>query len=123
MRVLAAVLALTLAAGCGHLAADEGRPAVLVDPTDEVRTELRAALTAALGQAPVAIADDALTQTNVLIIDRAPIRDLENRPLDGRIVESTAQRFELVVTSDECVLQRPSDSWSVRLASATCRPM
>jgi hypothetical protein len=123
MRVLAAVFVLTLAAGCGHLAADEGRPAVLVNPTDEVRTELRAALTAALGQAPIAVADDALTQTNILVIDRAPVRELENRPLDGRIVESTAQRFELVVTSGECVLQRPSDSWSMRLATATCAPL
>jgi hypothetical protein len=58
-----------------------------------------------------------------LIIDRAPVRELENRPLDGRIVESTAQRFELVLASGECVLQRPSDSWSMQLASATCRAL
>ncbi|HEY7671902.1 MAG TPA: hypothetical protein VIC71_06775 [Gammaproteobacteria bacterium] len=122
-RVSAAFLALAIAAGCGHLAADEERPAVLVAPTDAVRAELRAALTAALGQAPVAIADDALTQTYVLIIDRAPVRELENRPLDGRVLESTAERFELVLTSGECVLRRPSDSWHMRLASATCRSM
>jgi hypothetical protein len=122
-RAFAAVLVITIAAGCGHLAADEEQPAVLVDPTDEVRAELRVALTAALGQAPVAIAADALTETNVLIIDRAPVRELENRPLDGRVVESTAQRFELVLASGECVLHRPSDSWRMRLATATCAPL
>jgi hypothetical protein len=122
-RVLAAILTLALAAGCRHLAADAEQPAVLVDPTDAVRAELRAALTAALGQAPVAIADDALTQTNVLIIERAPVRDLEGRPLDGRVLEPTVHRFELVLASSECVLVRRGDAWRMRLASAVCRPM
>ena len=121
--VFPAALALTIAAGCGHLAANDDQPAVLVDPTDAVRAELRAALTAALGQAPVAIAADALTQTNVLVIDRAPVRELENRPLDGRVLEPTAQRFELVLASGECVLVRPSDSWRMRLAGAACAPL
>ena len=76
-----------------------------------------------LGQAPVAIAADALTQTNVLVIDRAPVRELENRPLDGRVLEPTAQRFELVLASGECVLVRPSDSWRMRLAGAACAPL
>ena len=119
----AALTLLGMLAGCGHLAAGDEAPAVLVEPTDEVRAELRAALTAALGQPPVAIAADALTRTNVLIIDRAPIRDLENRPLDGRVIESAAQRFELILTSGECVLVRPNDSWRMRLASATCAPL
>ena len=122
-RALAAILALVMAAGCRHLAADAEQPAVLVDPTDAVRAELRAALTAALGQAPVAIADDALTQTNVLIIERAPVRDLEGRPLDGRVLDPTVHRFELVMVSGECLLVRPSDAWRMRLASAQCRPM
>jgi hypothetical protein len=122
-RVLAAVVTLAIAAGCRHLAAEEEQAAVLVDPTEEVRAELRAALTAALGQAPVAIADDALTQTNVLIIERAPVRDLEGRPLDGRVLDPTVHRFELVLASSECVLVRPSDSWRMRLVSAQCRPM
>ena len=118
-----AVLAFVIAAACRHLAADDDRPAVLVAPTDAVRAELRAALAAALGQAPVAIADDALTQTNVLVIERAPVRELENRPLDGRVIEPTAQRFELVLVAGECVLLRPVDSWRMRLASATCKPL
>jgi hypothetical protein len=122
-RVLAAVVTLAIAAGCRHLAAEEEQAAVLVDPTEEVRAELRAALTAALGQAPVAIADDALTQTNVLIIERAPVRDLEGRPLDGRVLDPTVHRFELVLASSECVLVRPSDSWRMRLVSAQCRSM
>jgi hypothetical protein len=122
-RVLAAVFALAISASCKHLAADEERPAVLVQPTDAVRAELRAALAAALGREPVAIADDALTQTNVLIIERAPVRDLEGRPLDGRVLEPSVHRFELVLASSECVLVRPSDAWRMRLASAVCRPM
>jgi hypothetical protein len=122
-RSLALVLVVAIAAGCGHLAADDEQPAVLVDPTDAVRAELRAALTAALGQTPIAIADDALTETNVLIIDRAPVRELENRPLDGRVLESTAQRFELVLAVGECVLVRPSDSWRMPLATAVCTPL
>jgi hypothetical protein len=122
-RVFAALLVLAIAAGCRHLAADEEHPAVLVDPTDAVRAELHAALTAALGRAPVAIADDALTQTNVLIIERAPVRELDGRPLDGRVLEPTVHRFELVLATGQCVLVRPSDAWRMRLASATCAPL
>jgi hypothetical protein len=122
-RVLAVVLALAVAAGCRHLAAEEEQPAVLVDPTESVRAELRAALTAALGQAPVAIADDALTQTNVLIIERAQIRGPDGRPLDGRVLEPTVHRFELVLAASECVLVRPGDAWRMRLTSAQCRPL
>ena len=122
-RRSALAAALGVLAGCGHLGASEEVPAVLVDPTDAVRAELRAALTAALGQAPVAIADDALTQTNVLVIDRAPVRDLANRPLDGRVVAPTAQRFELVLASGGCVLLRPADAWRMRLAGANCKPL
>jgi hypothetical protein len=119
----AALTAFVMLAGCRHVATGEEAPALLVDPTAAVRAELRAALTAALGRAPVAIADDALTQTNVLIIERAPVRELEDRPLDGRVLEPTVQRFELVLASGECVLLRRSDSWRMRLATATCRPL
>ncbi|HEY5568019.1 MAG TPA: hypothetical protein VIM81_12365 [Gammaproteobacteria bacterium] len=121
---LEAVLCLSAAAavGCGHLGASEDVPAVLVDPTEAVRTELRAALTEALGRAPVAIADDALTQTSTLVIERGPIREPANRPLTGRMLDADVQRFELVVNDGQCALLRASDGWRKALAQARCMP-
>jgi hypothetical protein len=121
---LEAVLCLSAAAaaGCGHLGASEDVPAVLVSPTAAVRTELRAALTEALGRAPVAIADEALTQTSVLVIERGPIREPANRPLTGRTVDADVQRFELVVNDGQCALLRASDGWRKQLAQARCTP-
>ena len=117
--VLAALLATT---GCGHLTASEDAPAVLVAPSSAVRAELVAALTTALGAAPVALADDALMRTSVLVIDRAAPREARSRPLTGRTLESTAQRFELVVNDGRCALTRAADGARWPLPSAVCRP-
>jgi hypothetical protein len=121
---LAAVLCLSAAAaaGCGHLGASEDVSAVLVNPTEAVRTELRAALTEALGRAPVAIADDALTQTSVLVIERGPIKEPANRPLTGRTLDADVQRFQLIVNDGQCALLRASDGWRKALTQARCAP-
>jgi hypothetical protein len=111
--------ALALIAACRSVAAGE-TPAVLVAPSEAVHAELVAALGTALGAPPV-VAADALTQTNVLIIDRAAPRP-PNAALTGRTLGVTAQRFELVLDAGACVLVRPADGWRARLSSAECRP-
>lgn len=114
------VLALTSASACRTLAVG-GTPAVLVAPSATVHAELVAALTAALGAAPVAVAPDALTQTSVLIIDRASPRPA-NPALTGRtLATGGAQRFVLILDGPSCVLTRPADGWRMRLPSAECR--
>lgn len=116
--VLAALAAL---AGCRSLAADDV-PAVLVAPNVAVRAELVEALRAALGQAPVALASDALTRSSVLTIDRAPAGRPPNPDASGRRLEIEAQRFQLVVAGGACVLVRPADGWRRALPTARCRP-
>jgi len=114
--------AIAAASGCGHLAAGEDVPALLVAPTPAVRAELRAALTDALGIAPRAIAEDALTRTSVLVIERA-VAEAANRPLTGRTVDTGAvQRFQLVVNDGRCILVRPADGWRAALPAAACTP-
>ena len=112
-------VALIVVTACRSVAADD-RPAVLVAPSEAVHAELVGALGTALGVPPV-VAADALTQTSVLIIDRAAPRP-PNSALTGRTLETTAQRFELVLDADGCVLVRPADGWRARLPSAQCRP-
>ena len=109
--------ALFVLAGCGQAPVRPDAAAVLVAPSSAVRAELRAALTAALGTAPVALAEDALTLTNVLIVDRARPRE---PALAGRTVEASVQRFELVLTDGRCVLTRPADGGRWPLAEAVC---
>ena len=113
---------LAAAAGCRHLGASEDVPAILVAPSEDARAEILAALTEALGRAPIAVADDALTQTSVLVIERAAPREPPNRPLTGRTVDASVERFELVLNDGECALVRAADGWRKPLAHARCIP-
>jgi hypothetical protein len=103
---------LVVSSGCRHLAAGEDVPAVLRAPTSAARSDLLEALRSALGGVTPALADDALTNSSMLIIDRAR--------LTGRTLDSTAQRFQLVVNDGRCILVRPADAWRTPLPNATC---
>lgn len=113
--------ALCATAACRHVPASASEPALLVEPTPAVRAQLREALTEALGAAPAAVADDALTRSSVLVVDRAAQREGARRPLTGRTVDTaTVHRFVLVVEDGGCVLTRPADGWRAPLGTAAC---
>jgi hypothetical protein len=75
----------------------------------------------ALHGAPVTLADDALTRDYTLIVERAPHRDAEGRPLDGRET-GRPERFRLVQSGLLCVLVQESTGQRWTLASVTCSP-
>jgi hypothetical protein len=110
--VFAALLVIN--SGCRHLIAGEDVPAVLREPTSATRTELLEALRAALGGASPTLADDALTHSSTLVIDRSR--------LTGRTIDATAQRFQLVINGGRCILVRPADAWRMPLPNADCIP-
>jgi hypothetical protein len=86
--------------------------AVIDKPTKESRAELAQALSGALNGAPVTIADDALTQDSLLIIER---------PLSGRDL-GKPEHFRLVKTGEHCALVHERTGKRTTLASTTCRP-
>ena len=108
-------------AGCKTTRAQEDIAAVIVDQTPQSHAELLQVLTDALNGAPVTIADDALTQNSLLIIERQAPRDLENRPLTGRDLGRPKQ-FRLVLSSGDCVLVDQSDGQRWALRDTSCVP-
>lgn len=97
-------------------------PALISNPTPQSRAELRRVLSVALAGAPVTIADDALTRTSVLIIERAVPRDAQGRPLrslTGRTLERPV-RFRLLKSGNRCLLVREGDGRRWELTEATC---
>ncbi len=117
--ILAAAL---LAAGC-RTARSEPRdvPAVIVAPTDASRAALAAAVSAALQGAPVTLADDALTRSSTLTLERPRLRDPSGLPAAGREL-GAPERFHLVRRGGACVLVHERTGQAVELESTTCSP-
>jgi hypothetical protein len=117
----AAVVGLLAAAACPVRPGPADVPAVLVNPTAECRAELARVASSALNGAPVTLADDALVRADELIVQRAPHRDSEGRPLDGRET-GRPEHFRLVRNDSRCVLVQESTGRRWTLTSADCSP-
>ena len=96
-------------------------PAVIVNPTPESRAELQRAVSEMLSGGDVMLADDALTQSSVLTIERRRAGSLDNPPLSGRDLGSP-ERFHLLLTGTGCVLVHESDEATVPLTETDCVP-
>jgi hypothetical protein len=97
----------------------EERPARIVKPSAESRAELRRVVSDMLFGAEVTLADDALTDSSVLIVERNRIRNLDNPPLSGRDL-GKPERFQLVTTGKQCVLIYESDRARHELLETEC---
>lgn len=97
------------------------RPAVIVNPTADSRAELKRVVSDMLFGADVMLADDALTETSVLIIERKKIQSLENPPLSGRDLGSP-ERFRLFTTGTQCMLVHETDHARYELLDTECVP-
>ncbi|MCY3818467.1 MAG: hypothetical protein OXH52_03745 [Gammaproteobacteria bacterium] len=95
-------------------------PAIIVDSTPSVRDDISQAVTTALGKKAL-IADDALTTSSLLIIERREPRTIDGRVGSGRIVDPP-QTFQLVLDGDRCVLLHRRTDAAYPIESARCRP-
>ncbi len=118
-----AVAVLTILPAC---ATSSGRevPAVIVDPTPASRAALRLAVQRALHSDPILLADNALTHSNLLPIERVRRRDPQGRPLNGLDVGGRPELFHLVKSAEDCVLIH-DDTEQLRqvLAATKCSPV
>ena len=94
-------------------------PAAVMDPTPAGRADIEQAVAAALG-AEVLIADDALTTSSILTIERRAPRTIEGRVGTGRILDRP-ETFRLVLDGDQCVLVHRRTSATYPLENARCR--
>lgn len=120
VTTLSVVAALCVAVvGCKTVATDQDEAARIVDPDDASRTALRRAVNTAL-HTEVTLADDALTESSLLIIERSPARSIQSHPTQGRIMEAPIQ-FRLVIHGEDCVLIDERDRSRYRLENTRCK--
>ena len=122
MNIRAAwIAAILLGAGCQTMNGGGDVPAIITNPDDNSRAALRAALAASFGGHDVVIADDALTTTSLLTIERAPRSTMDNPSPGGRIL-TEPYRFRLVKNDEDCVLVDLRDDSRHVLADTNCAP-
>ena len=105
MKVLRTILGTLLwfiLTGCQTVDTDLDRPARIVNADADSRAALQAAVNEALGT-EVLLAEDALTDSSLLTIERWPAGTMENPVPQGRILEKPIQ-FRLVINDSDCVL-------------------
>lgn len=112
-------LSTALLSACVSRADQTAAPALLVDLTEQNRQQLAAVVAKALHRDKVLLAPDALTQTNQLIITRAPKRTLTQNPVMGRS-EENAEYFELLKKGDSCFLLLRSSQQLYPLKGMRC---
>lgn len=94
-------------------------PAYVVNPTKESRTELKKAISKALNGIPVILADDALTKSSLLIIERRQHKDPQGNPIEMP-KEERPRQFRLVKNKDRCILIDQSNGSRMELKQTIC---
>ena len=112
-----AALAVTFAA-CKNVAPDVDQAAVIVNPDAASRAALHAIVNTAL-HTDVTLADDALTETSILIIEQKVPQSIEGSPAQGRTMEMPTQ-FRLVANGSECILIDQRDMSRTVLEDTVC---
>jgi hypothetical protein len=116
-HLCAALLALTVL-GCQTLADTYDKPARIVNPDDASRAALQESVNKAFGT-NVTLADNALTDSSVLTIERSPRPTMENPNPLGRNMEMPFQ-LRLVINGTDCVLIDQRDRSRYVLANTSC---
>ncbi|MDZ7683930.1 MAG: hypothetical protein U5O39_01790 [Gammaproteobacteria bacterium] len=100
-KALLAALALMATSSCATPGQHEERRAVLVEPSPDVHGALHDAVSSALNQDEITLARDALTESSILLIERARHQTMQGRPGTGRLTEPP-ERFTLWKRGDDC---------------------
>lgn len=118
----AAASALLALEACRTLRGEEEVPAVIESPTAATRAVLQRAVSEALGGAPVLLADDALTRSSILVVERVRPRDASGMLLGGR-EHGMPERFRLVRSGRRCILVHEADRRRLALEATRCSPL
>ena len=110
----------TNACQAGDVANTE-HPAVIAAPDAEVHRLLENAVSQALGGMQVILGNDALTRSDVLVLDRNTHRTLAGAVNSGRSREMP-EKFHLILTPAGCVLIRDKTGERLPLVNIRCKP-
>jgi hypothetical protein len=117
-KALALVVSAMSLVGCKNVAPDVDQAAVIVNPDAASRAALQATVNTVL-HTEVALADDALTATSILNIERKTPQSIEGSPTQGRNMEMPIQ-FHLVANGSECILIDQRDMSRTVLPDTAC---
>ena len=122
LAVWAGASALLSAGACRAAPVRQELPAVVAKPSPRSRAEIAGAVSAALGGAPVRLADDVFTKESVLVIECERHLDPRGLPAQGREM-GTPERFHLLKIGHECVLVHDATGQRFLLKETTCSPL
>ena len=111
-------MCLSLAWACAA-APPASAPAAIIDSTPAGRADIRKAVASALGT-DVLVAKDALTTSNLLVIEPRRQQSIEGRVGGGRIM-TPPDIFRLVLVGDRCVLVHARTGAAYPLENTRCR--
>lgn len=118
-HLLVAALAAIGVAGCRTVATDHDKAARIIDADEKSRAALQHAVNDALNT-EVRLADDALTESSLLIIELSPPRGMRTMPTRGRNMGDPIQ-FRLVINRDDCILIDQRDRSRYLLEDTKCK--
>jgi len=122
MRRRMLIPAAALLAACNASPVQEsGVAALIVDPDDASRAELRQVVSTALNGTEVTLAPDALTRESSLTLEHQPRQTMQQPALRGRDL-GTPQRFQLVLDGTQCTLVHENTGLRWLLLDTECRP-
>jgi hypothetical protein len=95
------------------------RSAIIRSPTPEAHTEIRRAISEALGGVDVRLPEDVFTRSSLLIVERAPHRAPGGERIQGREL-GQPDHFRLVIADGDCVLLHVQSGLRQRLTDSLC---
>lgn len=117
-RAIALAALAICVSGCKNVAPDADQAALIVDPDEASRVALQQTVNAVL-RTDVVLANDALTDTSILIIERKVPQSIEGSPAQGRNIDMPIQ-FRLVTDGTICTLVDQRDASRHVLADTRC---
>ena len=106
-------------AGCRTVTTHHDKAARIIDADERSRAALQHAVNDALNT-EVKLADDALTESTLLIIELSPPRGMRAMPTQGRNMGDPIQ-FRLVINRDDCILIDQRDRSRYLLEDTKCK--
>lgn len=122
VRRYSSLAVLVLVTACNSAPVQPDVPAVIVEPDDSSRAELRQVISTALNGADITLADDALTLESSLSIEHPQHRGIEQQPLRGRDL-GRPETFHLVLDGSQCVLVHDNTELRWLLLDTECRAL
>ena len=114
------LLCLLALGGC-QIAAQTSHDALLLNPTQQVQEEARAAIARMLNKRQVLLNVTDLTKQSILPVERVALKDADGLRMQGLELEEP-HFFKLVQCADKCYLVLLKSPQRELLPSAQCKP-